>query len=474
MRNSTNLIRVWLILGLLFVYLISYTGMHYSIDEMSALAISESILQGRSWSVNQMEWEQLWEPSQNVFGVDGNLYSKKGLGVSLLALPLYFVGKSLPMIGGIATAKLLGIILTALTALFLFETGVQLGFRPLICVSGTLAWGLGTLAWPYARTLFPEPLSAFAVAITVYGCSHFQLGLGAKHKWLLVSSLGISLLILAKSANVVIALPFVGYVLFYLLLWHRESLVHGWKNLFTATLWFGVPIGVTLLIIIVHNYLRFHRLFSYPLVDPREGFITPPQIGLVGILFSPGKGLLWYVPLLLLIPFVFKSWKKRQQMHYALLLLAAFVANLLLYAGWADWSGGRAWGPRMVLPTLPALAILLLPAWQQMLAAKVKSWQRVVMIALLLVSVAFQLLGVLVSAEVQEGVDLRNGVTLPELHWQWQYSPLLTYWQAIVSPAIDPLLLQPFLWQKLSWQSVALGLTLLTLVGSLLLGIRNL
>ena len=38
------------------------------------------------------------------------------------------------------------------------------------------------------------------------------------------------------------------------------------------------------------------------------------------------------------------------------------VITLLFYAKWYDWTGGRAWGPRLLVMTTPALLLLCLPA----------------------------------------------------------------------------------------------------------------
>ncbi|MFK3980495.1 hypothetical protein ACI2K4_08960 [Micromonospora sp. NPDC050397] len=95
------------------------------------------------------------------------------------------------------------------------------------------------------------------------------------------------------------------------------------------------------------------------------GFSYPFLLGLVAILFSFGKGLLWFTPGLFL--------PVRQRLRDAgpglwtvWLLWATFVAGLvLLYARWWGWYGGMYWGPRFflfaMLPAALALAVRLEP-----------------------------------------------------------------------------------------------------------------
>lgn len=80
----------------------------------------------------------------------------------------------------------------------------------------------------------------------------------------------------------------------------------------------------------------------------RGGFGYPLFFGVIGVLFSFGKGIFWYAPGLLVStgavkkapPFV------REFQLYSLLFLAGLV---LLYAKWANWSGDQFWGPRFLL-----------------------------------------------------------------------------------------------------------------------------
>jgi hypothetical protein len=91
-----------------------------------------------------------------------------------------------------------------------------------------------------------------------------------------------------------------------------------------------------------------------------DGFSYPFFFGLLAILFSFGKGLVFYLPGVLLP--VWKSLSAKLQRLYLLWML--FLAGLVpAYASWWSWYGGDYWGPRFfvfgILPASLALAVAL-------------------------------------------------------------------------------------------------------------------
>jgi dolichyl-phosphate-mannose-protein mannosyltransferase len=78
--------------------------------------------------------------------------------------------------------------------------------------------------------------------------------------------------------------------------------------------------------------------------------------GLIGLLFSPGKSLFVYAPLLLLSVAMFPPfWRKFRPA--AAFILVVGVAWLLLHARLRSWYGAWGWGPRHFVTVLPVLAI---------------------------------------------------------------------------------------------------------------------
>nr|MDQ3348897.1 hypothetical protein [Acidobacteriota bacterium] len=91
------------------------------------------------------------------------------------------------------------------------------------------------------------------------------------------------------------------------------------------------------------------------------GFSYPLLFGLASLLFSFGKGLLFFAPGVLL---VMDARRRRPELATCLELSIAFLAGLLLvYSQWWAWYGGWTWGPRFLLfaiyPSSLAIAVAL-------------------------------------------------------------------------------------------------------------------
>lgn len=114
----------------------------------------------------------------------------------------------------------------------------------------------------------------------------------------------------------------------------------------------------------------------------RPGFSYPLLLGLLGILFSFGKGLIWFAPGLLVPVASSEDSGVRTFQRLSLLYVAGLV---LVYAKWWAWYGGWAWGPRFFLfasvPASLALALACAAA-----SPSVKAWQRAGLLVALVLS----------------------------------------------------------------------------------------
>lgn len=121
----------------------------------------------------------------------------------------------------------------------------------------------------------------------------------------------------------------------------------------------GAAIGMTPLL--VYNILAFGN----PLEQGygTKPFDTSPLIGLYGLLLSPSRGLFVYEPYMLFaIVAVVMLKPERDLLEQRLLSLSyAWAATAILYATYAEWWGGRVFGPRFLDDLAPVLFALL--AW---------------------------------------------------------------------------------------------------------------
>jgi hypothetical protein len=127
----------------------------------------------------------------------------------------------------------------------------------------------------------------------------------------------------------------------------------------TVVAFVGAAIGVVPLL--VYNALAFGN----PLEQGygTKPFDTSPLVGLYGLLFSPSRGLFIYEPYMI---FAFATVvllrPGRDFLELRLLsLVYAWAATAILYATYAEWWGGRVFGPRFLDDLAPVLFVLI--AW---------------------------------------------------------------------------------------------------------------
>ena len=94
------------------------------------------------------------------------------------------------------------------------------------------------------------------------------------------------------------------------------------------------------------GYAGDHGVVNLLPYSGRPGFSYPLVFGVVSILFSFGRGLIFFMPGLLLW-FGARTRKLAADCRSTVVLLLLFVAGLVLvYAKWWAWYGGLVWGPR--------------------------------------------------------------------------------------------------------------------------------
>jgi hypothetical protein len=211
---------------------------------------------------------------------------------------------------------------------------------------------------------------------------------------------------------------------------------------------FLLPVVVALVLIGTEAWIRrgspfttgyegYEGLRGFPTQIPysgRPGFSFPFVLGFLSILFSFGRGLLFFAPGLLL--WCSSRTRRLAGAWWATVVLAlVFVLGLVFsYSKWWAWYGGVAWGPRFFLfaavPASFAIALRLLDADRSPSADALTLF-------MLCVSAWIGIAGILQStSEAEPVLCTQHGYALEAFCW---YVPEFSgWWQPFVSfPSLD-------------------------------------
>ena len=193
------------------------------------------------------------------------------------------------------------------------------------------------------------------------------------------------------------------------------------------------PFVLALAAMAVWNTAHFNSPFvsGYHL-GTGEGFTSPLRISLPGMLISPARGFVWFVPASFLAIAGLISFFKRHT-RLASMSLALIIGHVLVFGAWWMWWSGWGWGPRFLVPITPFIALLALPAMEA--AAQKRRRARVTAIALFALSVGIQLLGASVGFDEYENIMTQThlrGDPEGDLYkygldmlWSWKDSPIV-------------------------------------------------
>ena len=186
---------------------------------------------------------------------------------------------------------------------------------------------------------------------------------------------------LTKATFVVLIPSYGGYLWFSLAIPTRTRLRY-----FACFAW---PLALWGVIIAALNWYRFGSVLDFGYGVEADQFTTPLLTGLHGLLTSPNKGAIFYAPLILMVPW--SLWRMaRGYRNECIFLVSVLAVQITVAAKWWSWEGGASWGPRLLFPILPLVAVaagLLLELSKRALPA---------FIACLIAGVTTNILGVLV------------------------------------------------------------------------------
>jgi hypothetical protein len=283
-------------------------------------------------------------------GLDGARYSYYGLPASAAATPLVWLGFVFGGVDGELARFLFSFtssFFAAASLTLLLHFWTRLGVSPRRAFAWTAIVGLGTLIWPLATSVFDQAQHAFFVLAAVY-CG-FRSTEGPRSRlWAFISGLCAGVLLLYQIPYMV----FAPALALSLLDRGKPSRIKlALPRLFFSALPWSLCLGIWA----AYNTARFGSPTDIGAL-PGHPLLGNPIIGLLDLAVSPGKGIVWYSPIVLLQVWAFPAlWRKFRVLALTAGVMGAghlvFIASMSFHAG--DW----CWGPRYLVTTLPLISL---------------------------------------------------------------------------------------------------------------------
>jgi hypothetical protein len=325
-------------------------------------------------------------------GVDGRYYAPYGLGHAVYGVPFYVAGKVAEQITGLGVGKpealrkaffVLGNAVAGALAVWLaFLFARRLGCTSRAAAAAAMTLGFATLLWPYAKMGFSAPLAALTVLWGTYAVWTGVRNQRSSMLWLAGVAFGCAALVRQELAITTIPAGV------WILMESRWRIPDTLKRVMPV----AIPVAAALALTGWYDYVRFGNMFDTGYLRDNTATWGPMWLGFVGLLFSPGRSLFLFAPVVALsVPAFVTLW--RRDRATAVLLGSTVIVVLLSYSSFAYWDADRSYGPRYLVAILPELCVPL-ALWFDLPATAIR---RRVLMAAVIVSVLAQIPGVLVD-----------------------------------------------------------------------------
>ena len=434
MRDKESSVKTGFVSLFLFSFLVCLLvsgGRLASSDELAVYLTTESLIERGELAINPDLVKN------GIYGRDGKFYYGVGIAEPVLSIPLYVGGKVIAGLLGLsepartlsikATVSTLNQIFAGLIAVMMFAFGVRLGYSRRVSLFLTLGLLFTTNLFPYFKSYMREPQLLFYLLAAIYYLHGYKLE--DKRSSLVLAGVFCGIGLLTRLTSV-ITIPLC-YFYFVSIVWGRGEHISRVRRLTSGSLSFGAPILVAIAVNMLYNYVQFESITGTPYAEAE--FTTPLWVGLYGLLFSSGKGLFLYAPLVAL---GVVSLSRFGQLHRLemYLFISIVLVHLLFFAKFVAWAGDGSWGPRYLISTLP---FLVLPAGV-LIREKVvvRRWALI----LSAIGLAIQVGGVSIYlgsyireiGEYPYTKEFSDPEFLYKSHFVPNYSPIVGHWEMLV------------------------------------------
>lgn len=430
-----RLLQVWLFVTIYAAYLVVSTG-NLGWDQNIRWKVARQIVQEGTFAIEGSGHGAV------VPGRAGKSYAVYQLGQTLLFLPFAGLGVLLGKAGGLSPqlADYGAQFLTSMTLLpatgaaigwFFYKLLRRLGYPLQASLAATLLMALATMMLYYGSFGQEQSHVGLLLLMAVYLYVRFEGRMTWRRRLTICMLLGSCILFRLPAA--VMIFPF--YVAAVILdLRQVENARRGgvlgqWLLAgFLGTAGFIAVCGW-------YNYMKFGSVLDtgygrYPVpgIGRYGEYATQPVRTFLAILLSPGKGLLFYNPILAVLPFCLLAFL-RQHKRTAVLLAAPILGNLFFYSLLLYWAGDYAWGPRYQVTILPLLALPLAAGILKLRSRPAK----MAVGGLALVSVMVQLASVVYNTGLEFSQNSNHTIIPHKYVWQFSESHLVMRLENIVN-----------------------------------------
>ena len=405
-----------------------------------------------------------------VWGALEPVYSTRSLLLPSISVPFYYAALAISLPPILVIPLLVNSFIITLTSLVIFCFSLEIYSSKKIAFLLGLIFTVCSFILPYNTSLFPQPLQSLLIITAAYFvvkslhfhssflCSYDIWQIDNQKKSLFFASLGgifLGLSVFAQPTSIIVIPGFVVYSIF--------SMRHNKKSLIS----FLLTLSIVLFFMGLVNYIRFGSFteFGYGSYFGTLSYNAyGGKTGLIGLLASPGKGLIFYFPVVILLPLALKYMYRQNRWLFFLIIYIVLVH--WLYFGSLDdtesrfWSGAIAWGPRYLVPVLPFITLAF-----GTLLARFRQSRLLLKVSVLTVCIAgfiVNIPGILVWSEYgtiyasdREGLSADPG-SMEAVTWNPNHSPIISHIRALMDDYVH--LISPEHWRYTGWHYITYGL----------------
>ena len=410
---------------------------HQVTDSDFSMLLSESLLHHGSFELDHYaipRGEPIWIPHYFRNGdiyqlelVDGRLYYHLPPGTSILSIPFVAVMNAF----GVSAANpdrthnpageekietiLAAILMAALACVFFYTARLVLTLKwsAIIALGGTL----GTQIWSTtSRGMWNETWGTLLLAIVLRMLLKQDLGKGSVSPVILGTLVSWLYFVRPTYSIHIVAITV------YLLLFHREFLG---RYLITGAAWLAG--------FIIYSWQIYHHLVPSYYTPARLDFAVVLP-GLAGNLFSPSRGVIVCVPIILFVGYLLVRYRHHiKSPRLVWIAVVVIVSHLFVTSASRQWWGGHAFGARFTTGLVPWFVLLAIIGIQAMLQSRVSGSssninRRMELAAgatLLLLSVTINGLGAIDRSTWVWNMRPSNIDQHPERLWDWRQPQFL-------------------------------------------------